>query len=161
MGFLKSTKGSIISDNFVLLESVGQLKTGQTVDVALYDDHLALTAPFTKIAPISLRYSQITDVYYGIQSEIVRKNKSPIARAVVGGLLFGGVGAVVGAVSGVEAKNKKVDKFVFIISYTASDGEEKFLAFEDTRLYKGPKLTKKLKELCGITVAAPAVITNL
>ena len=161
MGFFKSTKGSLISDNFVLLENVGQLKKGMTVDVALYDDHLSLTAPFMKLAPISLRYSQITDVYYGIQTEIVSKNKSTIARAVAGGLLFGGAGAVVGAVSGQGVKEKKVNKFLFIISYTSSAGEAQFLPFEDTRLYKGPKLSKKLKELCGVSDAAVAEITEL
>lgn len=161
MGLFKSTKGSIISDNFVILDDLGQLKNGQTVDVALYDDHLELTAPFMKIAPISLRYSQINDVYYGMQSEIVEKSKSPIGRAVVGGLLFGGVGAVVGAVSGTGTKDKKVNKFVFIIGYTSSSGEERFLAFEDTRLYKGPKLSRKLKELCSIPAAVPTVITEL
>ena len=161
MGFLKSTKGSIISDNFSLLEDVGQLKQGWAVDVALYDDHLTLTAPFMKKAPITLQYSQITDVYYGVETEIVEKNKSSIGRAVAGGLLFGGVGAVVGAVSGVGKKEKKVQKFLFIISYTSSAGEDKFLQFEDTRLYKGPKLSAKLKELCGIQPVAPEEITAL
>lgn len=161
MGLFKSTKGSVISENFVLLEAVGQLRTGSVIDVALYDDHLTLTEMFTKKPPISLKYSQITDVYYGVQTEIVKKDKSPIGRAVAGGLLFGGVGAVVGAVSGTGTKEKKVNKFLFIISYTSSSGEAQFLQFEDTRLYKGPKLTKKLKELCGISDAAPVEITEL
>ena len=31
-----------------------------------------------------------------------------------------------------------------------ADGQEAFLPFEDTRLYKGPKVAAKLRELCGI-----------
>lgn len=150
MGIFGSKKGSIISDSFQLLESVGQLQADLMVDVALYDDYLELTAPFMKKTPIALKYAQITDVFYGMQTEIVEKSKSPIGRAVAGGLLFGGVGAVVGAVSGTGKKEKKVNKFYFIISYTSSAGEEKLLQFEDTRLYKGRKVANKLKELVGI-----------
>lgn len=150
MGIFKSAKGSIISEPFVLLESVGQMQKDLMVEVALYDDYLELTAPFMKKTPITLKYAQITDVFYGLQTEIVEKSKSPIGRAVAGGLLFGGFGAVVGAVSGTGKKEKKVNKFYFIISYTSSAGEEKLLQFEDTRLYKGRKVANKLKELVGI-----------
>lgn len=150
MGIFGSKKGSIISDSFQLLEAVGQLQADLIVDVALYDDYLELTAPFMKKTPITLKYAQITDVFYGLQTEVVEKSKSPIGRAVAGGLLFGGVGAVVGAVSGTGKKEKKVNKFYFIISYTSSAGEEKLLQFEDTRLYKGRKVANKLKELVGI-----------
>lgn len=150
MGIFKSAKGSIISEPFQLLESVGQLQKDLMVEVALYDDYLELTVPFMKKTPTTLKYAQITDVFYGLQTEIVEKNKSSIGRAVAGGLLFGGVGAVVGAVSGSGKKEKKVNKFYFIISYTSSAGEEKLLQFEDTRLYKGRKVATKLKELVGI-----------
>lgn len=157
MGIFSSKKGSIISDSFQLLETVGQLQADLMVDVALYDDYLELTAPFMKKTPITLKYAQITDVFYGLQTEVVQKSKSPIGRAVAGGLLFGGVGAVVGAVSGTGKKEKKVSKFYFIISYTSSAGEEKLLQFEDTRLYKGRKVANKLKELVGIPADSPEI----
>lgn len=160
MGFLKSRKGSIISDYFKILHPLGKINEGLMVDVALFDDHLELKAPLTG-APISLNYSQITDIYYGIEDEIVEKNKSVIGRAVVGGLLFGGVGAIVGAASGTGKKEKKVRRFLFVISYTSSTGEDAFLQFEDTRLYKGVKLSKKLKELCGLPDAPKEDITAL
>ena len=150
MGFLKNKKGSIISDYFMLKKDVGQLKRNNAVDVALYDDHLELSAPISQ-QPISLRYDQITDVYYGFETEITEKNKSVIGRAVLGGFLFGGVGAVVGATSGTGKKEKKETKRVFIISYTSKSGNQDFLQFEDTRAFKGYKLSQKLKELCNIT----------
>ena len=161
MGFFKSAKGSIISESFLLLESVGQLEKGLAVEIALHDDHLELTAPFMKKTPISLKYAQITDVFYGMETEIVTKDKSPIGRAIAGGLLFGGAGAIVGAVSGTGKKEKKVSKFLFVISYTSSIGEEKFLSFQDTRLYKGRKLAAKLKEFCCLPDAPVEVITEL
>ena len=161
MGLFRSAKGSVISETFVLLESVGQLQKGLAVEVALYDDYLELTVPLMKKTPVTLKYAQITDVFYGLQTEIVEKSKSPIGRAVAGGLLFGGVGAVVGAVSGTGKKEKKVSKFLFIISYTSSSGEDKLLQFEDTRLYKGRKLSNKLKELCGLAGALAPEVTEL
>ena len=147
MGFLGNKKGSIISDYFMILHDLGQIKANNAVDVALYTDHLELSAPLSK-QPISLRYNQITDVYYGIETEIAHKNKSVIGRAVVGGLLFGSTGAAVGALSAAGAKAKKVYKHLFIISYKSSSGADAFLQFEDTRKYKGEKIAKKLKELC-------------
>lgn len=159
MGFFQSKKGSIISDNFLLLETVGQFNKGLAIEVALYEESLQLSAPFMKLPEVTLKYSQITDVFYGLRTEITEKTKSPIGRAIAGGVLFGGVGAIVGAVSGTGKKEKKESKFFFIVSYTSTSGEEKLLQFEDTRLYKGRKLANKLKELCGIKEAAP--ITEL
>lgn len=150
MGFFKSTKGSLISEYFKILEDVAQYKAGNMVNVLLHDDHLELSVPIPKIQPITLDYKKITDVYYGFESEIVRKNKSVIGRAFTGGLLFGGAGAVVGAISGTGVKEKKEIHRLFIVSYTPSGGGEAYLKFYDTRCFKGKRLAEKLKELCGI-----------
>ena len=150
MGFFKSKKGSIISDYFMLLEDVGGGYTANNMyDVALYDDHLEISSPLAE-NKINLDYSKITDVVYSAEVEEIQKSKSSIGRAVAGGMLFGGVGAVVGAISGTGTKTKKERHFYFIIAYTSAQGEEKFLQFEDTRLYKGSKIAKKLKELCRL-----------
>lgn len=162
MGFFKSTKGSIISDFFKPLQDLGPIKAAtDVVDVALYDDHLELKANLKKHEPITLQYSQITDVFYGLETEVVEKNRSVIGRAIAGGVLFGGVGAVVGGMSGIGTKEQEVTKLVLIISYTAKDGQDAFLQFEDTRRYKGPKLAAKLRELCGLTEDQPENITAL
>lgn len=150
MGFFKSKKGSIISDYFKLTDNLGVYKNGDMVDVALYEDHLIIMSPILK-QEINLNYSQITDIFYGLETEITQVNKSVIGRAVAGGLLFGGVGAVVGGISGTGTKVKKERHFYFIISYTSNTGEDKFIQFEDTRLYRGVKVANKLKELCGVT----------
>ena len=62
MGFFKNNKGSIISDHFKILRDVGEIKTGFAVDVTLYDEHLTLSN-FAVKQPITLNYSQITDVF--------------------------------------------------------------------------------------------------
>lgn len=149
MGFFKSSKGSIISDYFQLTEDLGPFVKDDMVDVALHEDHLELKNLRSK-DPLTLDYSQITDVFYGPDVQIVEKGKSVIGRAVAGGLLFGSVGAVVGAASGLGTKEKKVKRVILVISYTPSQGGDAFLQFEDTRMYKGPKVAMKLRELCHI-----------
>lgn len=149
MGFLRNTKGSIISDAFKLTERHEHLSKGLMYDVALYADHLEIRLPLHK-EKTTLLYSQITDIEYGSRTELVEKSKSVIGRALAGGILLGGVGAVIGAVSGTGKKQKKETHLYFIISYTATDGDEKYLIFEDTRMYKGHKLYIKLTELCNI-----------
>ena len=149
MGFFKSTKGSLISDYFKTVNELGNYRAGDMVDVALYKNHLIVKSPIIK-QEITLNYSQITDVFYGLQTEITDKNKSVIGRALVGGLLLGGVGAIVGGISGIGTKKKKDTRKFFIISYKSNSGDDQFLQFEDTRMYKGSKVAKKLKELCNI-----------
>lgn len=160
MGLFTSKKGSIISENFMILHDLGDFKEKFSIEVSLYDDYLTLSN-FAVKQPITLNYSQITDVFHGLQTEIQEKDKSTIGRAAVGGLLFGGAGAVVGAMTAQGKKEKKVTKLMFIISYTSSQGEECFLQFEDTRHYKGKKLSEKLKELCNIKPKEPETITAL
>ena len=148
MGFLRSTKGSIISDYFQLQEDIAGFSKGYMYDVALYDDRLEITSMQKR--KLLLNYDQITDVFYGFETELVEKPKSVIGRAAVGGILFGGVGAIVGAASGTGTKTGNKTHLYFIISYTSSDGEDKYIQFEDTRMYKGLKLSKKLKELTHV-----------
>lgn len=150
MGFLRSKKGSIISDYFSIEEDIGQFRKGNAVDVALFADHLELQNAVGNKDTATLAYSQITDVFYGSEMQLQQQEKSPIARAFAGGLLFGSTGAVIGALSGLGKKEKKVRKFFFIIRYVTADGQEAFLPFEDTRLYKGPKVAARLRELCDI-----------
>lgn len=148
MGFFKSKKDSIISDHFKLIEDVASFSKGYMYEVALYDDHLEVISLQKK--KLLLNYSQITDVFYGVETELTTKSKSTIGRAAIGGLLFGTTGAIVGAISGSNPKEVKEHHFYFIISYQSSDGKDCYLQFEDTRLYKGLKLSKKLKELAGV-----------
>ena len=71
------------------------------------------------------------------------KEKSVIGRAVVGGLLFGGAGAVVGAVSGANPKEKTL--YYMTLTYT-DNNEEKALLFRIEQM-DSLELVRKIQEL--------------
>lgn len=154
MGLFSKSDKPLIEDNFKLINSIGGLPENNMYVVKLFDDKLTITAPLIKTS-IELNYSQITDVFYGTQEEIQTLKKSVIKRALVGGLLFGGIGAVVGAVDGTGTKEKREKHLYFIISYLSSSGEDSYIQLEDVRMFKGSKLTTKLKELCNIEEIVP------
>lgn len=71
------------------------------------------------------------------------KEKSVLGRAAVGGLLFGGAGAVVGAISGANPKEKNAHYMT--LTYTDS-GEEKALLFKIEQM-DSISLVWKLEEM--------------
>ena len=75
----------------------------------------------------------IVDMKVKTETEISEQERHVLARAVAGGLLFGGVGAIVGAVSGVPGKQIKTTHNFLIVDYLSRDGEQKSMMF----LYKG------------------------
>lgn len=139
----------IDSEYFKLLVDVKHLKRNEIVNIKLYEDHLAISSTMSK-KDVTLKYSKITDIYYGSETETVTKNKSVIKRAIVGGLLLGEIGALLGAIDGTTTKQKKINRYVLIISYRSSSGTDYFLKFEDNSLYKGPQIANTLKSLCNI-----------
>lgn len=66
------------------------------------------------------------------ETEVLEANKSVIGRAVVGGLLLGGLGAIVGGISGVGTKRKKgKTNNYLIINYLNKDNEPNVISFKN------------------------------
>lgn len=127
------------------------VETNTIFNLELLEDRLQIGIPLAKADQLkTLRYDQIKDVVYSSDIQTISKSKSPIGRAIAGGLLFGGTGAIVGAISGVGTKEKKEYKFYLIINYTSKTGEDKFLQYEDQSLNAGLKFSKLLKEKANI-----------
>jgi len=126
--------------------------------LTLRDDHLEIgilaQRGFKTESTRTLPYNRINDVVLTMDIKTIEKSKSPIGRAVAGGLLFGGVGAVVGAVSGTAKKEIKKNEFFFLISYISKDGEEKILNYStagETYNYSScEKFSSELKNRCNI-----------
>jgi len=80
---------------------------------------------YSKTPPVSLNYSQVTDVAFFSEKEITEKDKSVIGRAVAGGLLLGPLGGIIGGMSGTGKKQKTKIVGYLIINYLSSSKEEK------------------------------------
>ena len=178
INFFKNQEGSIISDYFRLLKDVGQYTAGNMIQVALYEDHLTLSVPAVKqLPPITLNYSQILQVDYEPYTTKTQVEKSRLNRTIDGALMFGKQGAMLGMMTDPGTKTRFKTHYLFVIHYIPSGAEDAIakmgpediqrakallgaIGFEDTRRYKGRKLAKKLKELCGLP-RAPKAITQL
>lgn len=142
---LFNRKGKAPSGRFKNVEN------GFTYILTLQDDHLEINIPFGKEAQAkTLRYEQITDIAYTTDFQKIVVSKSPIGRAIAGGLLFGGAGAIVGAVSGMSKKEKTDVKFITVIAYTSKEGEDAFLQYEDSTLTGNLSFVNKLRERCDL-----------
>lgn len=117
-----------------------------THKLELYDDHLRIVAHDKSIR--TLEYAQIIDIALTSSLETLSQDKSPIGRAIAGGVLFGGVGAVVGAASGIGQSARHTSRFHLIIAYRAKDGSDGYLAFTDYAIISGVgTFYNKLKQL--------------
>lgn len=88
-----------------------------------------------------IAYSEIESIENIKQSEIqvetVVKQKNAAGRALVGGLVFGPLGAVVGGFSGIGNNEKKKEKKIEheVLHISLKDGTEHFFAVNDGNTY--------------------------
>ena len=94
---------------------------------------------------VFIRYSNIINIVNRNYTEEEIKNKSVVGRALVGGILTGGIGAVVGGMSGIGSKTKKKTVPAFEILYT-ENGIEKTILLEDYWLIGTSKFMNSIKE---------------
>lgn len=66
---------------------------------------------------LHIHKSQIISMNAYSETEIKEKNKSIVGRAIVGGILTGGFGAVVGGMTGIGTKKKEVIKWCFVMEF--------------------------------------------
>ncbi len=71
--------------------------------------------------PIAKMYlSQITYIGTMGERELIEKSKNAIGRSIVGGAVFGSVGAIVGGISATNPKKVEVQHFFLLINYIPS-----------------------------------------
>lgn len=120
---------------------------GIAYKVTLLDDKVEIRQRIGSKDPLTFFYSQIKSHKMIIEKEVSEKNKS-IKYAVLGGVLLGGIGAVVGAVNG-AGQHKTETKYYYEFVYD-DNGEEKVIHLEIVGATLGlPNMEKQLKEKCG------------
>lgn len=83
-----------------------------------------------RIASFTIPHERIIDIDFITRTNIEEKQKSVIGRAIVGGMLFGEVGAVVGGLSGQGTKSSTVYTTLFAITYETKGGDVSSLVFD-------------------------------
>jgi hypothetical protein len=156
MGFFAKDKGAVDSEYFKLENKVGKLGVGNMVNVVLTDDCLELK---NKLDLRKLKYDQITDVTYGLVTDIIesskKKGNSVIGRAIAGGILFQTTGVIVvplstGHEGPAEPKRETRRRIVLVISFKDSSGGDSFISLEDTRHHHGRRVANELMEIAKI-----------
>lgn len=91
----------------------------ENLSISVYEKNLEILLPYEKIIDTEVETSE--SITYK------KKNKSVIGRGIIGGALFGGAGAVVGAMSGLKDNTKEIKESKKIsylgIKYNTNEGE--------------------------------------
>jgi hypothetical protein len=83
-------------------------------------------------AEVTINFSQTKHTEIVFEKQSVMSNKNMLGRAVFGGVLFGDVGAVVGAMTGMGEKSKKKIVAVFALDYTDKNDNIQRILFVET-----------------------------
>lgn len=82
--------------------------------LTLYPKGIAIKLSGGKVL---LHYGQIVQAKIERSDSIYAQDKSPVARGIVGGLLIGGVGAILGVASGFSKKEKHYDSILKLMVF--------------------------------------------
>ncbi|NFO88541.1 SHOCT domain-containing protein [Clostridium botulinum] len=121
------------------------LDKGTYIEVNIQDDNLMLSDA-RKNYVLNIKYKDITNIVYDSYREQITKNKSAVGRAVVGGVLTGGLGAIVGGMSGVGTKTKTKTLWAMYIEYLDTTAQTKnVIILEDIILVGVKKFAEQIK----------------
>lgn len=121
------------------------------LNVQVFENGIVCSASLLKFKQI--HYSQIVDLKVEEVNSYSSKNKSVLGRAIVGGVLLGGVGAIVGGLSGQAKKSMRFDRVISIIYHENQSFHQiilPFLANNDDNLYLSDALIEKHKEFTNL-----------
>lgn len=155
--FKSKDKEGNSSVNFSFIDGLPGYNAGDAINatINMITGELVIKARAFKRPEVHLPLNRILAAEHTSDVELKEKEKSVIARAAVGSLLLGPLGAVVGGMSGVGNKKEKIHKDFIFITYTNSNGEEKTIIFEIVGASIG--WTKFLNALCPNTLKSETV----
>ena len=95
------------------INATNYLEDGKCI-VAAHTNGICLT---TGMKSLNISHEQIVDMKFISQKQLTTEKKSVVGRAIVGGVLLGPLAAVVGGMSGLGSKTKKLGDYVFVINF--------------------------------------------
>jgi hypothetical protein len=94
---------------------------------------------------LTLRLDQILAADVITAPQAYQQNRSVIGRAAAGGVLFGGVGATVGGISGLQPKQQVIAVYHIAFNYAAADGSVQSMRFLSYRDREARQLVDSIK----------------
>lgn len=136
------------------LQSIGKIPIGETVAISLKPGDQVLNIRHDKI-DITLPYERIRG--FKLENETtLAKSGNTVGRALIGGALFGGAGAIVGGMSG---KGKTNTKWIGTLTYEDKAGDIQELMFiqwglsgyyeGETKHYLASQFESKINEIAS------------
>lgn len=118
----KNKSGNFVI-NFAAYDGLPNIDKGLATSVTMESDVLLFRCriPGNK-NEVRLPYSKIIELGTADETKIEDVKKSVIGRALVGGGLFGPLGAVIGAIDGTGKKQKSSAKYFVVIGYEGDNG---------------------------------------
>ena len=94
------------------------------------DVNISFSEGTIQIDDIILRISSIERLAISSSKQLVEQEKSVMGRAIVGGVLTGGIGAIVGGISGINDGSKET-RLIHYLTITFKDGSSAIFSFKN------------------------------
>ena len=120
---IQKRKGIVKLMPFKHIEGISKLAKGIDVNISFHENNVI-------IDNIIYRISSIEKLKITSSKQLVDKENSVIGRAIIGGVLTGGIGAVVGGMSGINDGSKET-RLMYYLTMTFKDGSSAVFSFKN------------------------------
>jgi len=139
---IQKRKGIVKLMPFKHIEGMNQLAKGIDINISFHENNVI-------IDNIIYRISSIDKLKISSSKQLVNKEKSVIGRAIVGGVLTGGIGAIVGGMSGINDGSKET-RLMHYLTMTFKDGSSAIFSFKnDSDRFNLDGVIKRVKSING------------
>ena len=135
---IQKRKGIVKLMPFKHIEGMNQLAKGIDINISFHENNVI-------IDNIIYRISSIEKLKISSSKQLVEKEKSVIGRAIIGSA-FGGIGAVVGGMSGINDGSKET-RLIHYLTMTFKDGSNAIFSFKnDSDRFNLDGVIKRVRE---------------
>jgi len=135
---IQKRKGIVKFMPFKHIEGISKLAKGIDINISFHENNVI-------IDNIIYRISSIEKLKISSSKQLVEKEKSVIGRAIIGSA-FGGIGAVVGGMSGINDGSKET-RLIHYLTMTFKDGSNAIFSFKnDSDRFNLDGVIKRVRE---------------